>query len=95
MTDVEAWLTACANAAVIEVADGAWRFAHESCACSCSKRSPERLYRETINRQIAEGIGDLQRRSGLCRTADRTLAAGGRTVGRSRMRCGRANTSSA
>ncbi|GIK66101.1 MAG: hypothetical protein BroJett018_38950 [Chloroflexota bacterium] len=27
--DVEAWLTTCANAAVLEVNDGVWRFAHD------------------------------------------------------------------
>ena len=55
VTDVEAWLTACANAAVIEVADGAWRFAHDKLRLFLLKEiAPDDF--KTINRQIAEGI---------------------------------------
>jgi eukaryotic-like serine/threonine-protein kinase len=39
--DLEAWLTACLNAAVLEIADGSWRFSHDK-------------LRETLVRDLTE-----------------------------------------
>ncbi len=55
LTDVEGWLTACVNAAVIEVADGVWRFSHDKLRLFLLKEiAPDEL--KAINRQIAEAI---------------------------------------
>ncbi|MBK8026525.1 MAG: tetratricopeptide repeat protein [Chloroflexi bacterium] len=53
--DVEAWLTACANAAVLEVSDQRWRFSHDKLRETLIAQLPDTLYRQNHTR-IADAI---------------------------------------
>jgi tetratricopeptide (TPR) repeat protein len=50
--DLESWLTACANAAVIESVDGAWRFAHDKLRESLRAQTHE-ADRPALHRRVA------------------------------------------
>lgn len=53
--DIEAWLTACANAAVIETVDGEWRFAHDKLRESLLNDIPQKE-RPRLHRRVAQAI---------------------------------------
>ncbi|MBL8134874.1 MAG: tetratricopeptide repeat protein, partial [Anaerolineae bacterium] len=53
--DLDAWLTACANAAVLEPADQRWRFSHDKLREALIARLPDNQFR-LLHAQIAEGI---------------------------------------
>lgn len=55
VTDSEAWLIACANAAVIEVVDGEWRFSHDKLRAYLLKQIAQDEL-PALHRQIAESI---------------------------------------
>ena len=53
--DVEAWLTTCSNAAVLDVQDNSWRFAHDKLReATLSELRPDE--KQQINRQVAVAI---------------------------------------
>jgi tetratricopeptide (TPR) repeat protein len=52
---LESWLTACANAAVLEVDDGRWRFAHDKLRDGLLSEMPEGE-RPVLHRRVAEAI---------------------------------------
>jgi eukaryotic-like serine/threonine-protein kinase len=53
--DVEDWLTTCANAAVLDVQDEQWRFAHDKLRESLLADVPENA-RPALHRQVAQAI---------------------------------------
>lgn len=56
--DLDTWLRTCANAAVLELEDGRWRFAHDKLreATISEIEADERI---TLNRQVAEALEAL------------------------------------
>jgi tetratricopeptide (TPR) repeat protein len=52
---IENWLTVCAGAAVLEISDGQWRFAHEKIR-EIIVRDLSENERSTLHRQIAESL---------------------------------------
>jgi tetratricopeptide (TPR) repeat protein len=55
IADVQSWLTACSNAAVLDVQDNTWRFAHDKLReATLTDLSPEE--RAVFNRQVALAI---------------------------------------
>jgi len=53
--DIEAWLTSCANAAVIETVDGEWRFAHDKLREAVIVDLPQKE-RPRLHRRVAQAI---------------------------------------
>lgn len=53
--NIEGWLTACANAAVIETVDGEWRFAHDKLRESLLDDLPTKE-RPRLHRKVAQAI---------------------------------------
>lgn len=53
--DIEGWLTACANAAVIETVDGEWRFAHDKLREALLTDLPSKE-RPRLHKRVAQAI---------------------------------------
>jgi tetratricopeptide (TPR) repeat protein len=56
--DMRAWLTACANAAVLEMAEGKWRFAHDKLRDTVLADMDDDE-RRALNHRAAEGIEQM------------------------------------
>ncbi|PJF29519.1 MAG: hypothetical protein CUN52_07990 [Phototrophicales bacterium] len=58
MVDIDNFLNECANAAILEVVDGEWRFTHDKLRDGVLERIPKRDLIQ-LHRQVAEGLEKL------------------------------------